>query len=168
MKNCLRWLCATAVFALLAAGSGHMSNAQTGQPTGAPPAAPTGGAQQPAPPPQTGEQQAPPAAPPAEAAKLRAFDGVWSVVIYTTRGDCDRALRYSLRIVNGRAVSTDRSYQAFGKVAADGAIRVTVSEGGRSAGGAGHLVGNTGRGEWRTANGRCRGQWRAVRRGREY
>jgi hypothetical protein len=92
------------------------------------------------------------------------YDGRWTVVIYTLRGDCDRALRYSVRIAGGRVLAEDQSYQLYGAVAPSGAIRVTVAEGGRSANGAGRLVGNSGRGLWRTSSGECSGQWTAQRR----
>ena len=98
------------------------------------------------------------------AAATRAYDGEWSVVIYTLRGDCNRALRYSLRIANGRVQQADQSYQAAGAVAANGNVRVVVAEGGRSANGSGRLVGNSGRGWWRTESGECSGQWTAERR----
>ena len=93
------------------------------------------------------------------------FDGSWSVVIYTTSGDCDRSLRYSLQIIGGQVVSQEQSYQLAGAVAPNGAIRVVVAEHGRSASGSGRLVGNNGSGQWRTATGQCAGQWTAVRRG---
>ena len=97
-----------------------------------------------------------------------AYDGQWSVVIYTLYGDCPRALRYSLRIWRDRVVSEDPSYQAYGGVGHSGAIRVTVAQGGQSASGAGRLSGNSGRGWWRTSTGQCSGQWTAERRMREY
>ncbi len=93
------------------------------------------------------------------------FDGQWSVVIYTLVCDCDRSLRYSLRIVDGRVQGEDQSYQVGGAVASSGAIRVVVAEGGRSASGTGRLSGTSGRGQWRTSTGQCAGQWTAVRRG---
>ena len=95
---------------------------------------------------------------------VRPFDGTWSVVIYTLYGDCDRSLRYSVRIVDGQVHGNEQSYQVAGAVAANGVIRVTVAEGGRSASGAGRLVGNNGRGQWRTSTGKCAGEWTAVRR----
>jgi len=98
------------------------------------------------------------------AARTRAFDGVWSVVIYTLQGDCDRALRYSLRVEDGQVLANEQSYQVAGLVAANGVIRVVVAEGGRSASGSGKLSGNNGKGEWRTSTGQCAGQWTAVRR----
>lgn len=97
-----------------------------------------------------------------------AFDGQWSVVIYTLSGDCPRALRYSLRIWRDHVVSEDSSYQAYGGVGHSGAIRVTVVQGQQSASGAGRLAGNSGRGWWRTSTGQCSGQWTAERRLREY
>lgn len=102
--------------------------------------------------------------PQSEAAAAGRYDGRWSVVIYTLRGDCDRSLRYSLQIVNNRVLAEQQSYQVRGNVAAGGAIRVTVAEGGRSASGSGRLVGNVGRGKWRTSTGQCAGQWTAERR----
>jgi len=102
------------------------------------------------------------------ASRVRAFDGDWSVVIYTLQGDCNRALRYSLRIVNGRVEPEEQNYRAAGAVAPNGSVRVVVAEGGRSANGSGRLVGNSGRGSWRTDTGECSGQWTAVRRVAEY
>ncbi len=98
------------------------------------------------------------------AARTRAFDGAWSVVIYTLYGDCDRSLRYSLRIADGQVLADQQNYQVAGLVAPNGVIRVVVAEGGRSASGVGKLSGNNGRGEWRTSTGECAGQWTAVRR----
>ncbi|HMK69598.1 MAG TPA: hypothetical protein VK442_01370 [Xanthobacteraceae bacterium] len=98
------------------------------------------------------------------ASPVRAFDGTWSVVIYTEVGDCDRSLRYSVRIADGQVYADQQNYQMSGVVAANGVIRVTVAEGGRSASGAGRLVGNNGSGRWRTSTGECGGVWTAVRR----
>jgi hypothetical protein len=102
------------------------------------------------------------------AARAGAYDGVWSVVIYTLYGDCIRSLRYSLRIYGGRVYSEDQSFQAYGAAAPSGAIRVTVAQGGQSASGAGRLSGNLGRGWWRASNGECSGQWTAERRAANY
>ena len=101
-------------------------------------------------------------------AASRAFDGRWSVVIYTLRGDCDRAMRYSLNIVGGRVQSPDASYQANGIVSSSGGIRVIVARGGRWADGSGRLSGNRGHGNWHIDNGQCSGQWTAERRMAEY
>jgi hypothetical protein len=106
-----------------------------------------------------------PSVPSDAARRSSAFDGQWSVVIYTTYGDCDRSLRYSLQIIGGQVVSAQQNYQLAGAVAPNGSIRVTVAEAGRSANGSGRLVGNSGSGQWRTSTGQCAGQWTAVRRG---
>jgi len=92
------------------------------------------------------------------------YDGVWSVVVYTLRGDCDRALRYSVRIAGGRVFSEDPSYRAYGAVGAGGAISVTVARGKSSASGSGRLIRDGGRGVWHTSTGECTGQWTAERR----
>ncbi len=55
-----------------------------------------------------------------------AYDGTWSVAIYTLRGDCG-SVRVAARIVGGRVYSEDQSYQSNGAVGANGAIRVTVA-----------------------------------------
>jgi hypothetical protein len=48
-----------------------------------------------------------------------AYDGTWSVAIYTQRGDCG-SVRVAARIVGGRVYSKDQSYQANGAVGANG------------------------------------------------
>jgi hypothetical protein len=90
------------------------------------------------------------------------FDGSWSVIINTARGDCGSGLRYAVRIIGGRVVS-EGGYSVAGAVAPNGAIRVFVSEGGRSASGSGRLAGNSGGGVWRTTSGECSGNWAAAR-----
>ena len=97
-------------------------------------------------------------------ARPSAFDGNWSVVIHTRQGDCGASLRYSLRIVGGQVQSNEQNYRAAGTVARNGAIRVVVAEGDRSASGAGRLAGNAGSGLWRTDRGECSGDWTAERR----
>jgi hypothetical protein len=95
----------------------------------------------------------------------RVYDGVWSVVIETTRGNCPAAMRAGVHIFAGRLLSDDQSYRLNGRVAGNGAVRVTVSAAGQSAGGSGRLWRNVGRGLWRTSLGECSGQWTAERRG---
>jgi len=95
-----------------------------------------------------------------------AFDGIWSVSIMTQFGDCNRAYRYPLRIVDGYVtkVDIDPTYNVAGAVARTGAIGVTVSGGGQTATGVGRLLRTTGRGIWHTANNECSGNWTAERR----
>ena len=97
------------------------------------------------------------------AARAGNFDGSWSVVINTVRGDCGSGLRYGVRIIGGRVVSENGGYSVGGAVAPSGAIRVVVAESGRSASGTGRLSGNSGAGVWRTSSGECSGHWAAAR-----
>ena len=96
-----------------------------------------------------------------------AYDGTWSVAIYTLRGDCG-SVRVATRIVGGRVYSQDQSYQSNGVVGANGAIRVSVAGFGRSATGSGRLSDNSGAGRWRSSRGECSGSWSASRRAGYY
>src|SRR5262245_988864 len=92
------------------------------------------------------------------------FDGVWSVVIITDKGACDRAYRYPIRIRNGALAAEGSSPATInGKVAINGQVTVTVSAGSKSATGSGRLAGTTGTGSWK--GGECSGTWEAERRG---
>jgi hypothetical protein len=91
------------------------------------------------------------------------YDGVWSVLIVTEKGDCDRGYRYPIRISNGTLANGGESpFTITGKVEPTGAIIVTVSHGDKSATGSGRLAGNAGGGQWR--GGACSGSWTAERR----
>jgi len=91
------------------------------------------------------------------------FDGKWSVLIVTTKGDCDRAYRYPIAI-NGQSLinAGDTSFDISGKVQGDGAVTVRVAYGAKSAAGSGRLTGTSGSGSW-TGSG-CGGTWTAERR----
>jgi hypothetical protein len=95
------------------------------------------------------------------------YDGIWSVAIYTLRGDCG-SVRVAVRIVGGRVYSQDQSYQASGGVSANGVVRVGVAGFGRSAAGSGRLSRNSGAGRWRSSRGECSGTWSASRRAGYY
>jgi len=92
-----------------------------------------------------------------------AYDGTWSVAIYTQRGDCG-SVRVAAQIVGGRVYSKDQSYQANGAVGANGVIRVSVASGRLSASGSGRLSRDSGAGQWRSSTGECSGSWSASRR----
>jgi hypothetical protein len=90
------------------------------------------------------------------------FNGIWSVAIVTTRGDCERAYRYPIaisgtRLVNAGSAGVDIS----GTVRANGAVAVRVSYGDKSARGSGRLTSNSGSGSW--SGGACAGVWTAER-----
>jgi len=92
-----------------------------------------------------------------------AYDGTWSVAIYTLHGYCS-SVRVAARIVGGRVYSEDQNYQSNGAVGANGVIRVTVAGAGRSASGSGRLSQNSGAGRWSSSRGECSGTWSASRR----
>jgi hypothetical protein len=92
------------------------------------------------------------------------YDGIWSVVIVTEKGACDRAYRYPIRIRNGALLAEGSSPATInGKVASNGQVTVTVSAGNKSAIGSGRLSGTAGTGSW--MGGECSGTWEAERRG---
>ena len=96
------------------------------------------------------------------------FDGLWSVLIITERGTCDRGYRYAVRIKGGRVGHADPSNSSFrisGSVGGGGATRVAVARGNQSASGAGRLSRNGGAGRWQSSKGECSGVWQAERRG---
>ncbi|MBI4273257.1 MAG: hypothetical protein HY659_00965, partial [Rhizobiales bacterium] len=63
-----------------------------------------------------------------------AFDGNWSVLIVTTKGECDRGYRYPVRINNGAVgYAGEATFNISGKVTDTGAITVIVSRGDKSA-----------------------------------
>ena len=95
------------------------------------------------------------------------YDGIWSVAIYTLRGDCG-SVRVAAQIVGGRVYSKDQSYQANGAVGDNGVIRVNVASGGLSAWGSGRLTHNSGAGRWRSSRGDCSRSWSATRRAAFY
>src|ERR1700752_4652834 len=76
----------------------------------------------------------------APAAATPSFDGSWSVVIVTDKGTCDRSYRYPVRISKGEVLNDGPSLvNVSGKVANNGAVKVLVSAGDKSAMGVGKL-----------------------------
>ncbi len=96
------------------------------------------------------------------------FDGLWSVLIITEKGTCDRGYRYAVRIKGGRVGHADpagSSFRISGSVAGNGATRVSVVRGDQSASGTGRLSRDGGAGRWTSSKGECSGIWQAERRG---
>jgi hypothetical protein len=100
---------------------------------------------------------------PAQSFAVPGYDGSWSVLVMTQKGDCDPAYRYPIRVTNGTLVNAGgNAFTITGKIAQTGAITVTISAGGKSATGVGHLAGAEGSGTW--IGGSCSGSWTAERR----
>jgi hypothetical protein len=92
------------------------------------------------------------------------YDGIWSVALVTTRGDCIASYRYPIQITNGVVGNGGAlALDVRGRVAANGAVTVLVSHGDTHATGAGRLSGTIGSGSWRGSG--CSGSWTAERRG---
>src|ERR1700704_6317028 len=91
------------------------------------------------------------------------FNGMWSVVIVTTRGDCDRAYRYPVAIAGPNVINAgSAAVDISGRVLGNGAVAVRVSGGGQTARGSGRLTTSSGSGSW--SGGACAGGWTAARR----
>jgi hypothetical protein len=100
---------------------------------------------------------------PRSAEAVPSYDGIWSVVIVTEMGLCDRAYRAPIRITKGNLVNAGSGqFTISGKVGKDGTVTVLVSQGDKSATGTGRLSGKTGAGSW--SGGPCAGTWQAERR----
>ncbi len=93
------------------------------------------------------------------------FDGAWSVLIVTTRGDCDRAYRYGITITNGAMIYDGGVVNLYGRVNRSGHVRVTVTSGNARANGTGRLNRVAGKGAWSGMSGpsHCSGYWQARR-----
>lgn len=101
-------------------------------------------------------------------AQATGYDGLWSVLIITEQGTCDRGYRYAVRIKQGRVAHADPSGSSFhiqGRVANGGGIRVSVTRGDKRADGSGRMSKTSGSGSWRSAKGECSGIWTAEKRG---
>jgi hypothetical protein len=96
-----------------------------------------------------------------------AFDGDWSVLIQTRAGACEPSFRYGVRIQNGEVLNGGGAAVALGgRVAPNGAVRVSVAAGDQAAHGSGRLSRTTGGGTWQGqgSRGTCAGTWVADRR----
>lgn len=104
------------------------------------------------------------AASPAAAAS---FDGAWSVLIVTEKGDCDRAYRYEVSVSDGQVrYRGSGSVKVSGTVSPQGAVRVRIMVGENAAQANGRLTGNGGVGTWQGAgiDDVCTGRWEAEKK----
>lgn len=95
------------------------------------------------------------------------FDGDWSVVIITEAGDCDRAYRYPVRVVNGTIkYEGEAGITISGRVGPDGKLNASVQRGEQRADGTGHLSQTGGTGKWsgKSRTSQCSGRWEAEKR----
>ena len=98
------------------------------------------------------------------AGRAGAYDGIWTTVFATTRGNCSSG--YSVPFtVTGSRVSSAGGGRVSGSVNRGGGVAVQVSVGASKASGGGRLVGNSGAGSWSgvITGDRCSGTWQATR-----
>jgi hypothetical protein len=97
-------------------------------------------------------------------ARAGAYDGTWTTVFATTRGNCSSG--YSVPfLVSGSRVSSAGGGRVSGSVGRGGSVAVAVQVGASHASGGGRLVGNSGYGRWSgiITGDRCSGTWQASR-----
>jgi len=104
------------------------------------------------------------ASPSSIAATRYPFDGSWNIVFMTRQGSCDPSYNFTVNIFHGM-VSHPNLRKFRGSVAANGAVRASVSAGDKVASGSGRLSGSSGSGRWAGYSGqaRCSGVWSASR-----
>ncbi len=101
-----------------------------------------------------------------------AFNGLWSVLIITEEGECDRAYRYTVRVADGSVSYAGEpgglSFAVTGRADDRGRVNVSISRGRQTANGNGRLSGKTGAGQWkgRSSVSECSGRWEAELRGK--
>ncbi|HTT48347.1 MAG TPA: hypothetical protein VMG39_10140 [Pseudolabrys sp.] len=91
-------------------------------------------------------------------------DGIWSVLVITEKGECDRGYRYEVKVAKGHITyNGDLGINLAGTVASDGATKVSIQAGEKGASGTGHLSERSGAGVWHGigAAGSCAGRWEA-------
>jgi hypothetical protein len=102
-----------------------------------------------------------------EAAAQARYDGRWSVLIITDKGDCDRAYRYSVSVERGQIVyGGEAGVQFTGRIDRNGRVRARISRGQAYAQGSGRFSAARGAGTWsgRSPTAQCSGRWEAERR----
>jgi hypothetical protein len=94
----------------------------------------------------------------------RAYDGIWTTVFATTRGNCSSGYSVPFTVSGGRVLSAGCG-RVSGSVNRSGGVAVAVSVGASHASGGGRLVGNSGSGRWSgiITGDRCSGTWQARR-----
>jgi|ERR1700704_1958419 hypothetical protein len=92
------------------------------------------------------------------------YDGVWTTVFATTRGNCSSGYSVPFTVARGRVLSAGGG-RVSGSIGRRGSVAVSVSVGASHASGGGRLAGNYGAGHWSgiITGDRCSGTWQATR-----
>ena len=93
-----------------------------------------------------------------------AYNGTWTVVFATTRGNCSSGYSVPFQVM-GTRVSSAGGGRVSGSISRGGAVAVNVSVGASKASGGGRLAGTSGAGSWSgiITGDRCSGTWQATR-----
>lgn len=93
-----------------------------------------------------------------------AYDGTWTTVFATSRGNCSSGYSVPFLVIGNR-VSSAGGGRVSGSVGRGGSVSVAVSVGASHATGGGRLRGNSGYGRWSgiITGDRCSGTWQATR-----
>jgi hypothetical protein len=100
----------------------------------------------------------------AHAGGAGAYDGIWTTVFATTRGNCSSGYSVPFTVSGSRVVPAGGG-RVSGSVRRSGSVAVAVSDGASHASGGGRLRGNVGSGRWSgiITGDRCSGTWQATR-----
>src|SRR4029077_7571207 len=95
------------------------------------------------------------------------YDGTWSLVFVTQRGECDPSYSFDVNITHG-IVSHPNLVRFTGRVGANGLVHASVAVQDKYAAGSGKLTKTAGQGTWKGRSGtaRCSGYWTAQKSGR--
>ena len=104
------------------------------------------------------------AAPTAAAFAGSNYDGAWSLVFVTQRGECDPSYSFGVNIANG-IVSHPNLVRFTGRVSKNGLVHASVTVHDKYAAGSGRLTKTAGQGTWKGYSGtaRCSGYWTAQK-----
>jgi len=100
----------------------------------------------------------------ADARGISPYDGTWTTVFATTRGNCSSGYSVPFLVTGGRVLSAGGG-RVSGSVNRAGGVAVAVSVGASHASGGGRLLANSGAGRWSgiITGDRCSGTWQATR-----
>ncbi len=94
----------------------------------------------------------------------KAFDGVYTVDIETSVGDCEKSRQVMMAISNGRvAAIQDPSIQTTGLIDPHGSVSLALRKDNDITHIGGKMKGKTGVGTWSSPTRQCGGSWRAAR-----
>lgn len=95
------------------------------------------------------------------------YDGNWSVLVLTEKGECNRVYRFPIIIEGGQArYGGPEGVAVTGTVASSGAVRGSIGASGASVNVSGRLAGAAGTGTWTSGGSTaCSGRWEAEKRG---